>query len=63
MTEVLNQLNDIVSSKKSKIKGVNPKFLRRQKDIREFYQYIHANNLRQEALYLIDSFLNKAKIN
>ncbi|MBI2026740.1 MAG: hypothetical protein HYS98_02890 [Deltaproteobacteria bacterium] len=59
----MNTNSSIVDlSQKRKTKGVDPKHLRRQKDIREFYQYIHANNLRKEALYLIDAHLYKTKI-
>ena len=40
---------------------LDAKSFRRQKDVREFYQYIINNNLRKKALHLITEHLKKGK--
>ena len=44
-----------------KIVPLDLKALRRQKDVRELYQYVMKKDLRAEAVYLIDFHLNKKK--
>lgn len=47
--------------KEKKTKAFDIATLRRQKDVQEFYHYVFTNDLRKEAIYLIDLKLKERK--
>jgi len=57
----LSILKNKNESKAKKAKAFDLATLRRQKDVQELYHYVFTNDLRKEAIYLIDLKLKEKK--